>query len=341
MSPLSLGNIIRLERHRKHLTQSQLAALLGISRQTLIHMEQDKVSIPFHIMARLQKILDLSLDHLATLLHAPDSWRWFPDPPTHSGPVVAAIVFDQLIVAPTLSTLTQDVSNGWWDATTQTIHWYSQEAVLSQIFVAGCDPFLPWLARSFHENHSAFRLIPFAMSSQKAFNALRSGLVHLAGSHLYNPQLRKYNQLSTDQEKWAYTGYLEWEEGRVFSNKNADPLFWALREPGSEALALWERQHHGDPDRYHIQHFLSHPDLIRFVQSSGHQGVSIGSLAHLYGLSFEPWALEQYEWVCHPSAVNTPWFKAFISVLQQTSLSQQLAVLPHQRCFNWAQVRMD
>lgn len=341
MSNVSLGNMIRVQRKHHGLTQAQLSALLGVSRQTLIHMEQDKVTIPFHTMARLQRILNISLDSVATLLNAPESWIWWPNYPLRSGPVVAAIVGDHLVVAPVQTTLTQDISNGWWDQSTQTIQWYAREQVLDQIFIAGCDPFLPWLVRAFHENHSPFRLIPFSVASKPAIHALRSGFVHLAGSHLYDVTRDQYNHIAVGQEKWIYIGYLDWEEGRIFHN-STNPSTWALREPGSEALALWERycdSHSVAIDD--VRHFRSHQDLVRFVQSSKSQGVSIGSLAHLNGLEFDPWATEHYEWVGHPRDMEAPWFKSFIVVLEHTSLSRQLSALPHQRCKNWGHIRMD
>ncbi len=347
MLALSLGNIIRQERQIKGMTQSQLAALLGISRQSLINAEQDKVSVSFETMARLQQILGISLDQIAIDLTPAASWQWWPEMPLQSGPVVAAAMNGQLIVSPIQATLTQDVSNGWWDMESGQIHWYSHNDISRQIFAAGCDPYLPWLVRAFHEHQSAYRLIPFSMASEKAVNSLRRGVVHLAGSHLYNPQEHTYNHIARHGEKWLYIGYLDWEEGRVYRSgssqgEQGESHQWALREPGSEALALFYR--HCAPQAVNgdqIRHFLTHRDLVSFVHSSGIQGVSIGSLAHLQGLSFEPWATEHFEWIAHMDNIEKPWLKAFMAVLEHSSLSRQLEALPYQNCSNWARVRQD
>ncbi len=344
MSRMSLGRIIRTERRLKGMTQSQVAALLGISRQTLINAEQDKVAVPFQTMARLQKILGISLDQIAIALAPSESWKWWPEIPLHSGPVVAAIVGEQVIVSPIQATLTQDVSNGWWDSDSGQIHWYNQEDISHQIFAAGCDPYLPWLVRAFHEHQSPFRLIPFSMASERAVNSLRQGVVHLAGSHLYNPLEHVYNQIAQDGERWLYIGYLDWEEGRIYRPENRlnESEKWALREPGSEALALFYRHSLANSaDSYVIHHFLTHCDLVSFVQSSGIQGVSIGSLAHLQGLSFEPWATEHFEWITHPDNIQQSWLKAFMGVLEHSSLFRQLSALPHQNCSHWARIRKD
>ncbi len=344
MLSMSLGKIIRTERQHKGMTQSQLAALLGISRQTLINAEQDKVAVPFHTMARLQKILGISLDQIAIVLNPEESYlQWWPEMPAQSGPVVGAIVGERVVVSPIQATLTQDVSNGWWDLDTGRIHWYNRDDISRQIFAAGCDPFLPWLVRAFHENHSAFRLIPFSMASEKAVDALRKGVVHLAGSHLYDPERHVYNRIARSGERWIYIGYLDWEEGRVYAPGNpGGHKMWALREPGSEALALFYRHCTLDPGlSTQIQHFLTHSDLVAFVRSSGVQGVSIGSLAQLQGLAFEPWATEHFEWIAEPSSLHQPWFEAFMTALERSSLYRQLSALPHQTCVNWARIRQD
>ena len=337
---MTIGTLIRTHRLEKHLTQAQLAQHLGVSRQTIIHLEQGKLSPSFELMARLRELLAISLDAAAETFGSREpGWHWWPKEPAHSGPVVSAVIQGRMIVAPALETLTQDFSNGWWDDKSGQIRWVDSLSPLTQIFVAGCDPFLPWLARAFGAAEAPYRVIPFSLSSTKAVAALEAGYVHLAGSHLFDPPTGRYNQLAGRGGPWAYIGYLDWEEGRVFHPRTGKSGGWFLREPGSEAYALWRRQElEGRP----IRHWSSHLQLIEaLAREDGAQGVSLGSLAALYGLAFEPWSAESYEWVCAPGDLDTPWLDAFLRVLRSSPLSRQLSPILHQSQARWAQVRQD
>ena len=62
-----MENIIRLKRKEKKLTQEELANLAGVTRQTILAIENDKYDPTLKLAMMLAKILDTTVDELFTL----------------------------------------------------------------------------------------------------------------------------------------------------------------------------------------------------------------------------------------------------------------------------------
>ena len=62
LPPGVLGNAIREERIRKHLSQERLAEMLGISSTHLKHIESEHRKASLDVLFNIVQILDMSLD---------------------------------------------------------------------------------------------------------------------------------------------------------------------------------------------------------------------------------------------------------------------------------------
>lgn len=342
----TFGRQVQSLRQARGLTQAALARKLDISRQALIAIETDRTRPHLDLAVRLGLVLGVTLDELtAPLRNAPDLADpvWLDgSPPPASTPVVRAVIRGRQILAPVWTAAGSVEADAWWDADTASlISAADSRDPARTVFVAGCDPYLPQLKAAFDALNAPWRMVIFSRSSQSALAALARGTVHLAGTHLFDPKTGGYNRrpLAFDL---CLTGYLHWQEGLVGAGTPGSAgAYWALREPGSEAYALWRRHHPTSPDeREPVQTFPSHTALIDHLSRHRQaRGVSLGSLANLQGLAFEPWAEEVYEWAARADDQDTVWFRAFQHTLAASSLARHLTRMAYQSAPEWGQVR--
>lgn len=92
----------------------------------------------------------------------------------------------------------------------------------SRILLAGCDPSVSFLTQSMHAQGSEL-LVTYA-NSTRALDLLRDGLVHIAGSHLVNKATGKTDLLPITRgfkaNSVAVICYAEWDEGLVTAPGN-------------------------------------------------------------------------------------------------------------------------
>ena len=172
-------------------------------------------------------------------------------------------------------------------------------------------------------------LIPIRLSSQEALNAWSQHLIHVAGTHLFDPITGQYNKKSSASARFGYRiPYLVWEEGLI-SHPRADVIKkLAIREPGSEAYALYVRhQAHIDlPPEV----FYSHQSVIDIVtHRPDWVGVSLGSLAATAGLQFEPWAEEAYDLWFDQKDIDSSWALCLREIMISPALRQTLNSIPY------------
>ncbi|MGI6737429.1 MAG: helix-turn-helix domain-containing protein [Anaerovoracaceae bacterium] len=76
IDPHRLGRRIRAARRARGLTQTQLAALLGISVTHLSHIENDRAGASLEILVRLMELLDLTPNRLFCGTEDPPDADW-------------------------------------------------------------------------------------------------------------------------------------------------------------------------------------------------------------------------------------------------------------------------
>lgn len=330
---MSFGQNLTQLRKMRGWSQQDLAQNLGVSRQTVIAFEQGQRVPPLNLAIKLADLLGLSLDTLVSpLRNMPRAQHpeWIlGTAPELSGPAAWGWVQGRPIIVPWQFLSAPEQPDLWWDAERQQLtplpHARAPEHVL---LIGGCDPFVAWIKSVYQRQFPGYWLEPIQLSSQSALQALKAGWIAVAGSHLWDEQSRSYNQVDAFFP-FAITRipYLEWDEGRI--SRPDDPssasTSWAVREPGSEAHALFRRRVTLNPNQ-NVQVFSSHRALIEAI-AHGHQqaGVSVGSLAALTGLSFEPWATESYDWIARTVDISTPWFTRWQDTLSSAPLAASYA----------------
>lgn len=343
--PVNLGQIVQQARKKRGWTQARLAETLGISRQSLVAIENHQTTPHLQLAVRLAEVLEVSLDLLTGEYRSRDgeAFEWWDDSPGETPtPVIWSRIDGRLIVVPWFQVTGPRHIDGWWDNEQGLVPSAEARAPEEVILAGGCDPFGLWFKSAVETRHPHLFLEVLAVSSQKAIQALKHRKLHLAGSHLFDPDTRRYNNLDALVPfPLAYLPYLTWQEGLILHPLARNPKEWAVREPGSEAHSLWRRHYHPSLLAASPRTFTHHEGLVEYVSRHPEaQGVSLGSLAAYRGLRFEPWAEEIYEWVLHRKDLESPWFIPVYETLQHSPLKSHLARVAHQGpAPHWGSIR--
>src|SRR5262249_17644774 len=98
-----------------------------------------------------------------------------------------------------------------------------EETIRNKIILAGCDPATSLLARMV-ERLSGVEIVHAPASSQLALDWLKDGKVHIAGSHLQDPQSTEFNlpviRRQFSNRDMAVVTFARWEEGFVVATGN-------------------------------------------------------------------------------------------------------------------------
>lgn len=330
---MTFGQFLRNHRVRRQWSQEELAERLAVSRQTIIALEKDQHAPSLDLAIRIAHLLNLSLDALANVFHQrsvqPQHVLWLSEPARSAPvPVIWSSVRGALVLVPATLAALSSLPDAIWDPATHTASPLpSARPPESVVLMGGCDPFMPWLKELFLQGSPGFHLETLPMSSMRALESWRSGLLHIAGTHLYDAASGRYNPDSWGgPESWKVP-YLMWEEGLLQRPGVGRATRLAIREPGSEAHALFQR--HG-PTSLTTEVFTSHHALLDAVLThEGWAGVGLGPMAGLAGLEFMPWATEHYDLWIHGTDRREPWAHHLLDILASPALHARLDALPH------------
>lgn len=301
-----------------------------MSRQNLVEIEAGRRLPGLAATRSLTLALRWSMDELAGYLPYSDletGVHWaFDSEPTEPTAVVWTLIEGRTVAAQSGRLSVEFAQDGTWDP---------REAVIrenvgtrdpqSTLFIAGCDPLLLWLWD--RTEHPDMTLYMFSMGSEPAVRALDNGDVHIAGTHLFDPETGRYNE---NVERLTFgvrrLQYLYWESGALGALDN--PRGWALREAGSEARALYQRHFAGRKVHPGVE-LDSHWAVARYVRSHPQMaGVSIRPVAHTMNLPFVKWSEEPFEWVTRADWTRDPRIRAFEIWLGSPVVAQLLGAVP-------------
>ena len=221
------------------------------------------------------------------------------------------------------------------------------EAFQKRLVLAGCDPATNLLARMV-ERIAGVEIVTAAASSKLALTWLKEGKVHIAGSHLEDPDTGEYNLPFLKHEfpggDFRVVTFAQWEEGLVVAPGNPKHIRkiehlakktvrFANREPGSGSRGLLDellgaagvrgKQIHGY-DR------ISHGHLAAAYTVASDESdccLATRSAARTFGLDFIPLRHERYDLVMRKQTMELPAAQAFLDVLQRGTLRRRLEVL--------------
>ncbi len=329
---MRFGQYLQDLRKARGWSQAELADRLGVSRQTVVALEQNHHGPSLEVAIRIANLFNLTMDSLVSAMKEPlHGVQLFPTPWLSVGlqPVIWSQVGSARVLVPTALVADSALPDALWDPSSRTVlplpGARSPERV---ILMGGCDPFMPWLSQIFQDHLPGYWLQPMPLSSSRALKAWQDRRIHIAGTHLFDPVRGCYNPREWVSDPHLAIPYLLWEEGLMTRAGEGEIRRLAIREPGSEAHALYQR--HRQPLDPEAEIFTTHRGVLEAVSArEGWAGVGLGSMARLAGLSFEPWAQESYDLWIHQEDAESLWAKALLEVIRGERLSSRLIAVPH------------
>jgi putative molybdopterin biosynthesis protein len=222
-----------------------------------------------------------------------------------------------------------------------------EEGSISKIVLAGCDPATSLLARMV-ERLSGVEIVHAPASSQLALDWLKERKVHIAGSHLHDPQTDEFNlpllRRQFPNDDLAVVTFARWEEGFVVGRGNPKSIRTVddlkrknvrmiNREPGSGSRSLLDALLRGAGLSGKV---IRGYDAIAFGHLSAAHAVSSGqadcciatqSAAQAFGLDFSPIRSERYDFVLHRETLKLAAVQAMLDALQRAALRRKLQTL--------------
>jgi molybdate-binding protein/DNA-binding XRE family transcriptional regulator len=222
-----------------------------------------------------------------------------------------------------------------------------EETMRNKIILAGCDPATSLLARMV-ERLSGVEIIHAPASSQLGLDWLKEGKVHIAGTHLQDPQSTEFNlpviRRQFANRDMAVITFARWEEGFVVASGNPKKIqsvedlrrknvVIINREPGSGSRSLLD----GMMSSANLSpKNVSGYTVIAYGHLSAAHAVLAGqvdcciatrSAAQTFGLDFVPLRSEQYDFVLHRETLRLSAVQAMFDALQRAALRRKLETL--------------
>jgi molybdate-binding protein/DNA-binding XRE family transcriptional regulator len=341
-SPYSIVNHLKSFRQRKGLSQSELAALAGVTRQAISAIESNQYLPATGVALQLASALGCRVEDLFSLVPAEKTIEGTlvghaPADHTQQAPirVKVSMVGKRVIVRPVENLgelLPYTISADGYvtspsSGTSVRVRLARDRSVIEQeIWVAGCDPAIFLVGEYLRRQKDSASVVGWTMGSRAALQALERREAHVAGIHLYDtvtgesnlPFLRRWLKGSD----YDVITFATWEEGLLVHPGNpksirsvadlTDPAVTLVnREEGSGARLLLDQRLRAAEIapamiRGYDQIARSHVEVARAVAT--HQadvGVGVRSAARQFGLDFIPIQTARYDLVVPKSYLRS------------------------------------
>ncbi len=348
----NLGNNLKQIRLRLGMSQQDLAAIAGVSRQTISGVEAGQYAPSTTVALRLAKALGCQVEDLFWLEQETPALEAVPtqDFPKNTPlrlnlarvggrwiahPLIGQNAFRwEMIPADGEAVYTAD-------APTLPVKLLDDPEKLEHtVVLAGCTPALSLWARATERWHPNLRVHWTFDNSLSALDRLWRGEVHMAGMHLYDPITQDYNvpfvQATVQGTAAVVINLGSWEEGLLVHPDNPSQLATIAdvtqpgvtivnREVGAGSRQLLERslqqaQIPFQAVRGFEQIVYGHLEVAQAIATGkATTGVSTASVAQAFGLGFIPLSRARYDMV-----VLKPY-------LEESAVQQLLSTLGHRR----------
>lgn len=348
-------------RQARGIAAAELARRVGVSRQTIYAIEAGSYVPNTAVALRLARELEVPVEDLFALAEAaqgrPETMQatMLSAARALSGkPVRLSKVKKEWVCVPAESVpyylpeadgVVTQVRKGSGQAAVQLLG--GDEAIDKRLVIAGCDPAIGLLT-GMAERLAGVEIVAVPASSRLALEWLKQGKVHIAGSHLEDPQSGEFNvpqlrRLMPGEEVTVVT-FARWEEGFVVARGNphgirdagdlARPKVRLVnREPGSGSRALL--------DTLLRDAGMPAAKVSGYAQiASGHLAaayavftgeadccVATPSAARAFGLDFVPLRGERFDFSVRREFADLPAVRSLLDVLQRAALRRKLETL--------------
>jgi len=356
-----LHNGVKAARLRMGLSQQELAARTGVTRQTISGVESGLFAPSTTVALHLAQVLGCRVEDLFWLEEAePASVAAVPAGDLPAGVKVRlalAQVGGRWVARPLLgddafrTELVPADGTGLRAAGAERVQvrlFDRPEHLAQTVLLAGCSPEMSLWARAAERTHPGLRVQWLFANSMDGLERLRRGEVHAAGVHLYDPVTGEHNtpfvrRLLPDRNV-VLVNLGTWEEGLLVPPGNPLGLHSAAdlaqpgitvvnREPGAGARLLLEQslQAAGVPSQAVAgfdREVLGHLEVARAVAlGQAAAGVSTAAVAAAFGLGFVPLRRVRYDIVVPRAHLEEPPVQQLLGTLGHRWVWSQLAAL--------------
>jgi molybdate-binding protein/DNA-binding XRE family transcriptional regulator len=348
-------------RKRRGVGATELAKKVGVSRQTIYAIEAGTYLPNTEVTLKLARHLEVTVEELFSLPEEPqeDTTTVTADylgrnPPGNGQAVRVCRVGAKLISVPVdarpyhLPEADAVVTAVPARSQKTKLRLFSEEETMrNKIVLAGCDPATSLLARMV-ERLSGVEIVHAPASSQLALDWLKEGKVHIAGSHLQDPDSTEFNlpliRRQFPNKDMAVVTFARWEEGFVVAPGNPKNIRRIVdldrkhvsimnREPGSGSRGLLDSLLHGagivpNSVRGYSRVAYGHLSAAHAVLAGDADCcIATRSAAQTFGLDFVPLRSEQYDFVLHRDTLGISAVEALLDALQRSTLRRKLETL--------------
>lgn len=350
-----LHSSLRARRQEVGWSQTRLAELVGLTRQSLAAIENGGQVPSTEVALKLARVFGVPVESLFRLGDVP--------PPAEvvesagiGGPLpgrvrVAAVggrrIAYGLDPSSTSGTPTADGLGETDERGRIRVRPFADRPPAPDLVVAGCDPAFG-LVRERLQREYGLDVLWLRAGSRAALEALARGVVHVAGLHLEDPESGTYNGPWIERLTPFPTtrfGFAIWQQSILLARGNplgvrgvadlARPdLRFVNREPGSGSRALVERALAGcGVDGAAIPGYLDtaadgHETVARAIASgAAHAGVAIQAVGRALDLATIPLAEEPYDLVVPNHFLELPGVDALLGELRRPAVREQVEAL--------------
>jgi putative molybdopterin biosynthesis protein len=361
VSKTLVENQLAQVRKSRGIGASDLARRVNVSRQTIYAIEAGTYVPNTEVALCLARELEVTVDELFALgsgsRQSPESIAaevLSTSPPTKGQPVRICQIGSRWVSVPVSATpylipeadgVIQRAAkiNGRVDL----VVFAKDEASQKRLVLAGCDP-ATGLLSNMVERVSGVEIVSAAASSKLALTWLKEGKVHIAGSHLEDPKTGEFNvpyiREEFPTEELVMVTFARWEEGFVVAPGNPKGVNRAEdlakknvrlmnRENGSASRALLDKllRQAGIPSAkvqgYTAVAYGHLAAAYSIVAGDSDVCVATRSAAQTFGLDFVALHSARYDLIMRKRTADLPTAKAFLDVLQRSTLRRKLEVL--------------
>lgn len=333
----AFSNRLKAIRTQRGLSQGDLAARAGITRQAISAIESNLYLPTTAVALRLASVLACHVEDLFSLVPTEDIVEGtlvghLPQAKTNTHPIRVKVssIGKRTVVRPVIDLGEQlsfavpadgyvtDTSGKVSGSTVQVKLSRDRETIEQEISVAGCDPAIFLVGEHLRRHKDRTTVVGWAMGSMAALQALQRGEVHVAGMHLLDPVSGESNlpflKRTLKGSGYEVVTFATWEEGFLVRAGNplsirsaadlAEPMVTLMnREEGSGARLLLDQQLRTsgiEPAQVRgYDHIAStHFEVARAIaERRAEVGIGIRSAAQHFGLDFVPLQTARYDLV--------------------------------------------
>ncbi|NJK88784.1 MAG: helix-turn-helix domain-containing protein [Myxococcales bacterium] len=345
------SNRVRELRERLGLSQVELAAAVGLSRQTIGLIEAGRTAPSVDVALRLSKALDGTVDTLFGDAGT-EPLRAEPFSSRCDGRVAVAQIGGRWIAFPLagdgLGSAADGISVLLVGGAVEVSELRPTPDLRENVVLAGCAPALGILASRLNARPGPGHFRWIDLSSTRALRALVSGRSHLAGVHLVDERSGSSNVVDVRSHAGpaplVMVTLARWEAGLVVARGNpkrirrtSDLLRRGVRlvarERGSGARRLLDKELATSALRrprceLRRSRFRATVDVARAVAlGAGDAGVATMDAARAFDLTFVPLAEERYDVVLPESLLSDPRFRRLFDVMSSGEFRREISSL--------------